>query len=331
MTATVSRRVAAHRTTRGIAAVETLLAAPVVLLLGLSVLQWALVFHGHQAVSHAAIEGARAGSVAHGSGAAVNRGLARGLAPWMFGASDPVEFAQAVERAAAELARGRAAGWAAWRRISPTQESFADWGVPARDDEGEPIAGVVEIPNDNLGLAAGTAMPAGAIAGERRGQPIGAASAQTLADANMLKIEFTYGVPLVVPFVGRFAARVMQEVDGCSGAAPARAWACAHYAALDARGRALPRWPVRVSAAIRMQSPVRDVDASPARTDDPLLAQALGQGDVDPPKSFEPLPVARVNPAGAGPGEDGSADRAPGFLRIGADRLIEVPEACTAP
>ena len=88
---------------------------------------------------------------------------------------------------------------------------------------------------------------------------------------------------------------------------------------------------MRVSAAIRMQSPVRDVDASPVRTDDPLLAQALGQGDVGPPNSFEPLPVARVNPAGAGPGEDGSVDRAPGFLRIGADRLIEVPEACTAP
>ncbi|MGA0796985.1 MAG: TadE/TadG family type IV pilus assembly protein, partial [Quisquiliibacterium sp.] len=47
----------------GVAAIETLLAAPVVLLLGLAALQWGLVFHAHQALSHAAHQGARAGSL----------------------------------------------------------------------------------------------------------------------------------------------------------------------------------------------------------------------------------------------------------------------------
>jgi len=46
----------------GVAALETLLAAPVALLLGLSALQWALVFHGRIAVGHAAQEAVRAGS-----------------------------------------------------------------------------------------------------------------------------------------------------------------------------------------------------------------------------------------------------------------------------
>ncbi|MCL4748166.1 MAG: pilus assembly protein [Burkholderiaceae bacterium] len=347
---------------RGVAALETLLAAPLVMLLGLSALQWVLVFHGYQAVSHAAIEGARAGSVAHASAAAVDRGLARGLAPWLFGASDRVEFDQSIERAGAELTRGRAAGWAAWRRLSPTRESFSDWAVAARDDDDAPIAGVLEIPNDNLGLLPGAFQPAGATAGVRRGDPIGAASAQTLADANMLKIEFTYGIPLVVPFVGRFAARVMQAYDGCAdapaslrlgplellrtggprspdggvsggsgGAGPGRSWTCAHYRALDEAGRSRPRWPVRVSAAIRMQSAARDVDASPDRVDEPNDVPALDAGRVGPSSEFEPTPLARVNPAGAGPGADTSIDRAPGFLRMGADRLIEAPAMCTAP
>ncbi len=312
-------------------------------------MQWVLVFHGYQAVSHAAIEAARAGSVDHGSAAAVERGLARGLAPWIFGAGDRAEYDEAIERAGTELSRGRAAGWATWRRISPTRESFSDWGVAARDDDGELVPGVLEIPNDNLGLLPGAFRPAGSVAGDRRGDPIGAASSQTLADANMLKIEFRYGVPLVVPFVGRFAARVMQAYDGCGDAPtsmrlgplellgtgtverPARAWTCDHYRALDAAGRSRPRWPVRVSAAIRMQSTARDPDASPARSDDPHDAGPLPAGHVGASSEFEPTPLARVNPAGAGPGADMSVDRAPGFLRMGADRLIEVPGICTAP
>ena len=40
---------ACHRPQVGIAAVETLVAAPIVLLLGLSVLQWGLLFHGRGA------------------------------------------------------------------------------------------------------------------------------------------------------------------------------------------------------------------------------------------------------------------------------------------
>lgn len=333
---------------RGIAAVETLLAAPIVLLLGLSALQWALVFHAHQAISHAAIEGARAASVDHASAAALERGLARGLAPWLYGATGPEDHAQGIARAQAELARGRAAGWTSWRRLSPTRESFDDWAVVARDDDGQPVEGVVEIPNDNLDLRSAATLPASGVAGYRGGEPIGTASAQTLADANLLKVEFTYGAPLTVPLVGRLAAWLMRAIDGCDAppaplrlgtvdlgrpepsAAP-RAWVCAYYASIDEGGRATPRWPVRVSATVRMQSPARDRDAGAVRTDEPLAGPALGAGEVDDARTFEPVPPRRLNPAGAGPVHDGSADRAPGFLRIGGDRLTASPEPCVAP
>ena len=92
-----------------------------------------------------------------------------------------------------------------------------------------------------------------------------------------------------------------------------------------------PRWPVRVSATVRMQSPARDRDAAEARSDEPLTGEPLGRGEVDGSSAFEPIPVERINPDGAGPTEDGSADRAPGFLKIGADRLGEPPGMCAAP
>ena len=45
--------------------------------------------------------------------------------------------------------------------------------------------------------------------------------------------------------------------------------------------------------------------------------------------SFAPIPIDEVNPNGVGPTEDGSIDRAPGFLRLGGDRLSEAPAMCT--
>ena len=334
----------------GIAALETLLAAPVVLLLGLSVLQWALVFHGRIAVGHAAYEAVRSGSVDHASAVSIERGLARGLTPWLYGATNAGDHAVNVARAAAHVTLGQAAGWIGWRRLSPTRASFDDWGQPARDDDGRAVPSVLEIPNDNLTVGGNALRPASGVAGHRGAEPIGVASGQTLNDANLLKIELTYGVPVTVPLIGRIATWVMEVVDDCPSAGSAgsagrrlgaidlgapspgsapRAWACAHYAAVDESGRRRPRWPIVVAATIRMQSPSRDPAAAPARTGEPPAGASLGAGAVDPAERFEPIPIDRVNPNGVGPGSDGSADRGPGFLRLGAPRAVQFPVRCT--
>lgn len=344
-----SRRVLA-----GIASTETLLALPLVLLLGLSALQWGLVFQGRQAVAHAAIEAGRAGSVDHAASEAIERGLARGIAPWLYGASGPEDHASSIQRAQTHLQVGITSGWVAWRRLAPTEQSFADWAEPARDDRGLAIEGVLEIPNDNLTLRIGGRLPAGGVAGYRSGEPIGATSGQTLADANLLKVEVIYGVPLTVPLIGRVAAWIMRGVDGCGAQAasggptarslrlgtldpgsPAalgggRAWTCPHYDAVDASGRSKPRWPVRVSATIRMQSPARSASAVPQMASGAQSGGSLGLGAVDDAQTFLPAPVDQFNPAGSGPTADGSVDRAPGFLRIGGDRLVEPPGVCAA-
>lgn len=348
------RRSPPRRVLAGVASTETLLAVPLVLLLGLSALQWGLVFQGRQAVAHAAIEAGRAGSVDHAAAEAIERGLARGIAPWLYGASGPEDHASSIQRAQTHLQVGIASGWVAWRRLAPTAQSFADWAEPARDDRGLAIEGVLEIPNDNLTLRIGGRLPAGGVAGYRSGEPIGAASGQTLADANLLKIEVVYGVPLTVPMIGRVAAWIMRGVDGCgagaaSGDATARpprlgtidlgrpasavggrAWACPHYDAVDGSGRAKPRWPVRVSTTTRMQSPARSASAAPQFAPGAQPGVSLGLGEVDDSKTFLLAPVDQVNPDGAGPAADGSVDRAPGFLRIGGDRLVEPPGVCSA-
>lgn len=331
---------------RGVAMLETLLAAPIVLLIGLSVLQWALVFHGHGAVLRAATEAARAGSVDHASPDAIERGLVRGLAPWYAGATGPEDYAEGLERTRAHLAFGKAAGWVQWRQLAPTAASFDDWAEPARDAQGRVVAGLREIPNDNLTMRSSSTAPASGTAGYRGSEPIGRASGQTLADANLLKLELSYGVPVTVPVVGRVAAWVMRAIDGCGAAASKRLgalslgvpppqarrlWACAYYDAVDESGARRPRWPVRVSATIRMQSPARSAADSGTATAAPLAGAALGPGEVDDPSAFAPVPIGQVNPSGATPGSDGSVDRGEGFLRIGAPRLVELPLACAAP
>lgn len=306
------------RPRRGVALADALIAAPLVLWLGLSIFQWGLVFHGRYAVNHALQEAARAGSVQHADPAAIELGLARGLVPYLYGSADVAERGRNLARAEAHLVRGREEGWVRWTQLSPTPASFADWGVAAVADDGQALAGQVEIPIDSLRHRAVSAQPAGGSSGSRGREAIGSNSGQTLADANLLRLEMMYGLPLSVPLVGRLAAWIMSRADGCGGqgagdgagtagtgaggpavgetqggggrrlglidlgtpsAESGRAWACAHYRATDEQGRAQPRWPVQMSVVVRMQSPARH--AGTAGVSGPVRTAAATAGEVD--------------------------------------------------
>jgi hypothetical protein len=368
-----------HTSQRGTAFVETLLAVPIVLLLGLGALQWVLLFHARTALEYALLEAARAGSVAQARPDAIEAGLARGLMPFWFGVDATRPWPVAVSASNVQLRQGLAAGWVAWRQLAPTVESFGDWGEPARDAAGYPVPGLVEIPNDSLQWSS-LRHPAGGVAGLRGGEPIGARSQQTLTDANLLKLELRYGVPMTVPLVGRIAVWAMRIVDGCAapsarrlGAvdlgtpspAPApRAWTCAMYLAPDASGTPAPRWPVRASATIRMQSPARRSAMTPARRESVVLAASGSPSNsvsasvtqTSPPTSewastpsaqgtSEARPslpepgtdamaaqrfvVADPGVTGATPASDGSLSRSTtGWLNLGGERTFSVPGAC---
>jgi TadE-like protein len=219
---------------RGVSTIELLIALPVLLLMGLLVLQWALVFHTRSVLQYSLMEAARAGVVANAQLAAIEMGFARGLLV-LLPAAHPVQVAapsQAVATAqlnglqleAAEisgrfLAAQKASGDFLISILSPTRASFLDWGEAARNDQGEWVAGATQIPFDNLNAknADGSIgkYPKSGSNQQRGGYPIGSASGQTLRDANVLKLELKYGISLVVPLVGPALATLATQFLGC--------------------------------------------------------------------------------------------------------------------
>ena len=252
---------------RGISMVESLIALPLLFIVGLGAVQFALVMHARQALNFALIEAARAGSVGHAEANAIRSGLSRGLVPWLYGANDLGEYALNLARAAVHIRQAEAIGWMHLAQLSPTNASFDDWAEPARDANGGLMADVREIPNDNLVARA-----------EASGAPaVGAASGQTLADANLLRLRLDYGVPLVVPVVGRLISSAVRVWNGCEIASTKRIglirldapqvnlgprpFSCAMYgnglAAASGVVTDTPRLPMSLVATVRMQSPAR--------------------------------------------------------------------------
>ena len=271
---------------RGASAVELVVALPVLLLFGLAIVQFGLVYQAQAAIDHAAMTAARRASVAHADMQAARRGLAQGLAPWWRGASDALSLQIAEAETLAHLEAGLAGSWVELVRRSPSDASFNDWAVPALDAFGDPIDGVVEIPNDNLDTRRVRMQPTGGTAGTREGEPVGAGSGQTLADANRLQLEFVYGLRLVVPVAGAAIVGALRTAQGCTGGADGTGGIGAQGAqgaqggqggqgistrpADSTRGFCdylmanPPRLPIRVTASVRMMSTARTAVAGGA-------------------------------------------------------------------
>lgn len=231
-----------RRRSGGQGMVELLIAAPVVLFAGLVMLQLALLMQARQALRLGALEAARAASVAHADPQAALQGLARGLAPWWAGAEQTHDALTAPIRTQTHLAQALALGRLRIRQLAPNEAAFTDWAVPATDDEGQPLAGQREIPNDALRIRSTETQPQTAIAGTLNGQPVGLQSGQTLLQANVLRLQIDYVVPLRVPIAGQAIALL------------AKSWQT------DPELRRMSSaWgvPVRASVAVRMQTPAR--------------------------------------------------------------------------
>jgi hypothetical protein len=207
---------------RGATLVELLLALPVVLLMGLGVAQFTLVYQAKHALDYALMQAARQGAVEHASRDSIVAGFAAGLVPYLYGAADFEQLIAAEGRAVEHVEAGAAAGWIRLRQRSPSLESFEDWAEPALDPMGEPIPGVIEIANDNLDSRRTRMQPASGTAGTVLSEPIGRRSGQTLADANLLRVELVYGLRLAVPVVGPLVIRTLSQWHGCSEASRRR-------------------------------------------------------------------------------------------------------------
>jgi hypothetical protein len=239
-----------QRHARGVAMLEWLIAVPVLLFLALVIVQFSLLIQARQALRLGVMEAAREASVSHADPQAALRGLARGLAPWLHGARDAQDALVGPLQTQVLLSLAVQSGQLKMTQLSPTAASFHDWAEPARDPLGRPIDGVREIPNDALRFRSTDAQPPGGAGSAVEGPPTGLQSGQTLMQANVLRLQVDYAFPLVVPLVGPAWARL------------ARRWASDPRPVVGlSRHDSLP---LRVEAAVQMQSPARHAGSDPS-------------------------------------------------------------------
>ena len=161
---------------------ETIVAVPILwLVIGLAI-ELAVLFETKAALNHAALQAARAGMVANADPAALVNGLARGLLPLY---SPEPGLAGAAETLATE-ALPDILVFSRIRVLNPTRAAFNDFG--------ENVNGRARDSNDEL---------------HRRGTGTGGASGISIQDANLLKIEVTYGAEAKVPGLGALLSQTI--------------------------------------------------------------------------------------------------------------------------
>lgn len=163
--------------------VEFLIVIPLLLLILLGTLQFALIYQAKITLNYAAFEAARAGSLNNVRDYAMYNALARALAPIHTHADTIDAYKQGREQVRDEIA----GGYALIEVINPSPDSFSDFG--------NIVDGRTYIPNDNLIY---------------RGAGVGTDSNQTIQDANLLKIQVYYCYELMVPFVNRILWTMMR-------------------------------------------------------------------------------------------------------------------------
>jgi hypothetical protein len=272
---------------RGAGALEFVVAVPAMLLLGLLIWQWALVMQSRAIVDFAAREAARYGALGHAAPEAIEQGIISGLTPLWVSNAELAGPASALPASAVRFDVAVRAGWLTWRQLSPTRESFADWGIQAAAGARPgPADTALEIPVDNPSLRSrygaplsvtgrpggdtghapvvprseslpapesGSLMAPGS--GGRAAEPVGPASGQTFREAGILRLELSVGVPLHVPLAGRFISWAARMLGGCEAGEPPHlgalrlAGSAAAASAAAGRGGADPNRAVRSDQA----------------------------------------------------------------------------------
>lgn len=162
---------------RGQTMTEYLIILPSLLMLVLSVIQFALIYQAKASLNYATFMGARQGALKNANKTSIKDGLAGGMTPFFTRASGAPfldDLAKGRIIAAIEVFNPMTTNVVI---ISPTVEAYNK--LKASD---------ASIPNDNLAYRS-SAVPDGA--------------GMSIQDANLLKIRVTYCVKLVVPFVDR--------------------------------------------------------------------------------------------------------------------------------
>jgi len=276
-----------RRRHRGAAIVEATIALPVLLVVILAVIQFGFVYQAKATLNHAALQAARAGAVSNATPAAIRRGLAQGLAPLTSPDASLQGVAGSVTRLESELLTD-----ARIRILNPTREAFDDFAVE--------VDGVRELPNDRLHV--------------RDTQP-GASGGLNVQDANLLRVEVTYGYELKVPLVNGFISRLLGLTrDGD-----------AFHQQLLRRSRL----PITSTATVRMQSPLRSSELLASRADLPEVERfSAGVGEPGSGESHnDGEDVPGETDSSPGSADDGGSSLGDGFFGFGEGEALPPPDA----
>ena len=196
---------ASSKKIRGATIVEFVVVIPTLLMMIMAVLQAAFAFHAKSQVNHATAAAARAGSFNNASMSSMSLAFVRGMVGYYGGGTSLSELTQTQGRAAADLVQANVR----IEVLSPTTESFDDYNSPALQSQLN-TGNARVIPNDNLGYIRCPRDVTGC-----NSDPATNSSGQTLADANLLKIRVTYGIPQEkqMPMVGRFYTWALAKMN----------------------------------------------------------------------------------------------------------------------
>lgn len=161
---------------RGASMVEFILVAPVLIFIGMGIVQMGLAYHARNVLDYATFEAARAGAVHQADISEIRKELAYRMGAIFRGDGSYNAVRSAVQEAAVAVndpIRTQI------KIINPTSAAFEDFGVL------DPQTGDTVLPNSHL---------------QHRSTEIGTQSGVTIQDANLLKIEVTHGYELKFPW-----------------------------------------------------------------------------------------------------------------------------------
>lgn len=275
---TAATKVREARRQRGAALVEAVIALPILIVVILAAIQFGFVYQAKATLNHASLQAARAAAVRNGEPAALRHGLAQGLAPLGSPDASLQGAAEAVARFEAELLAD-----ARIRILNPTRESFDDFATD--------VDGVREIPNDRL---------------PTRSTQVGPRGGLNVQDANLLRVEVTYGYELKVPLVNGLLSRLSLLTGG-------------HVDPFHEQLLRRNRLPITSTATVRMHSPLRFSELLVSRADLPEVERVAATGGAAAEGSDNHNEETSERPGSSSPGSARTASNlSDGFFGFGS-------------
>lgn len=247
-----------HRSQRGSAMIEFTVVGPIITLLGLSVLQYGMLFFAKTQINYASFMAAREGATANASVDSVYAAYLHALVPMYGGGQTPEDLANSLAKAAEDIG-ANGVGNVNIELLNPTKECFNDWNDAARQAALHTGSRRV-IPNSGQVF---------------KDQKIGATSGQTIQDANLIKLRITHGYLPKVPLIKNLYGIYLKWLDP-------------HTDAFQTKLLNDGRIPVVNSVTLHMQSDAIEPGS-------PVSSPGPGNGGTpsnpgDPPVTHDPPP-----------------------------------------